>query len=85
MDYTSDPLSNQHPNARDYEELVSIYSHLDSSSDGGGSGGGGCFPPNSKRCRGAMPVADILAEIEMNEPASPMGSPGISSRTDGSV
>ncbi|MEK7166776.1 MAG: hypothetical protein AAB874_08265, partial [Patescibacteria group bacterium] len=30
MDYTSDPNSNQHPNAHDYEELELIYAHLDS-------------------------------------------------------
>lgn len=39
MDYTNDPdgtlynqLSNEHPNAHDYEELGIIYSHLDSTS-----------------------------------------------------
>ena len=31
MDYTSNPASNQHPNAHDYEELELIYAHLDSS------------------------------------------------------
>lgn len=30
MDYTSDPNTNQHPNAHDYEELETIYAHLDS-------------------------------------------------------
>lgn len=30
MDYTSDPSTNQHPNAHDYEELSIIYSHFDS-------------------------------------------------------
>src|SRR3989344_1849842 len=29
MDYTSDPASNQHPNAHDYEMLETIYAHLD--------------------------------------------------------
>jgi hypothetical protein len=29
MDYTSDPTTNQHPNQHDYDELVTIYSHLD--------------------------------------------------------
>ena len=40
MDYTSDPEgppSNEHPNQHDYDQLESIYSHL----DGGGGGGGG--------------------------------------------
>jgi hypothetical protein len=30
MDYTNDPSSNQHPNKHDYDELTTIYSHLDS-------------------------------------------------------
>lgn len=30
MDYTSNPGTNQHPNSHDYAQLVSIYSHLDS-------------------------------------------------------
>jgi hypothetical protein len=29
MDYTSDPSTNQHPNKHDYDELVTIYTHLD--------------------------------------------------------
>jgi hypothetical protein len=31
MDYTSDPASNQHPNAHDYDQLQTIYGHNDSS------------------------------------------------------
>ena len=30
MDYTNDPSTNQHPNTHDYDELVTIYAHLDS-------------------------------------------------------
>jgi len=30
MDYTRDPSTNQHPNQHDYDELVEIYTHLDS-------------------------------------------------------
>jgi hypothetical protein len=30
MDYTNSPSTNQHPNQHDYDQLVSIYSHLDS-------------------------------------------------------
>lgn len=30
MDYTSNPESNQHPNSHDYDQLLTIYSHLDS-------------------------------------------------------
>ena len=29
MDYSSDPVPNQHPNAHDYEQLETIYAHLD--------------------------------------------------------
>jgi len=29
MDYTSNPVGNEHPNAHDYEELESIYAHVD--------------------------------------------------------
>jgi hypothetical protein len=29
MDYTNDPSTNQHPNNHDYEELETIYAHLD--------------------------------------------------------
>lgn len=32
MDYTNDPSTNQHPNQHDYDLLVSIYSHTDSTS-----------------------------------------------------
>jgi hypothetical protein len=30
MDYTTNPTSNQHPNAHDYAELEEIYAHVDS-------------------------------------------------------
>ncbi len=29
MDYTNNPLSNQHPNQHDYDQLTAIYQHLD--------------------------------------------------------
>lgn len=56
MDYTNSPSSNQHPNRHDFDELETIYGHLDSfttviSSDGGGGGGGGggsCNPKSPK-------------------------------------
>lgn len=44
MDYTNDPATNQHPNQHDYDQLVAIYTHLDSTTtlvdpvDGGGKG-----------------------------------------------
>jgi hypothetical protein len=41
MDYTSDPSTNQHPNQHDYDELVTIYSHLDSTTTIGAIAPGG--------------------------------------------
>ncbi len=39
MDYTNDPSTNQHPNKHDYDELVTIYSHLDSTTTVGAAVG----------------------------------------------
>lgn len=46
MDYTSNPIDNQHPNAHDYDMLEQIYEHLDAvstvdQSSGIGTGGKG--------------------------------------------
>jgi len=37
MDYTNLPESNQHPNQHDYDQLVAIYSHLDTTTTVGAS------------------------------------------------
>jgi hypothetical protein len=37
MDYSNDPVPNQHPNTHDYDELETIYSHLDSTTTVGQS------------------------------------------------
>jgi hypothetical protein len=37
MDYTNNPSTNQHPNQHDYDELETIYSHVDSTSTVGSS------------------------------------------------
>ena len=67
MDYTADPdgpPSNLHPNQHDYDQLESIYSHLDGGGGGGGGGGRG-------RGRGAVPPGIF--------PAPPQGvAPGLS-------
>lgn len=44
MDYTDSPASNQHPNAHDYEQLTTIYTHLDAAPTGGGC------PPKKPGC-----------------------------------
>jgi hypothetical protein len=41
MDYTNNPSTNQHPNKHDYDQLVTIYSHLDSFSTVGSSAAAG--------------------------------------------
>ena len=48
MDYSSDPANNTTPNQHDYDELVTIYSHLDSSTTLGAS-----LPP------GASAASDV--------------------------
>jgi hypothetical protein len=40
MDYVSDPSGNEHPNPHDYDQLLAIYSHLDSTSTTSGSRAG---------------------------------------------
>ena len=50
MDYTSSPTDNEHPNAHDYEELDTIYAHLDSvttlTATSSASAGGGFGAPS---------------------------------------
>jgi hypothetical protein len=69
MDYTNDPdgsilgqLSNEHPNAHDYEMLQSIYAHLNDTSTGGGKGKGGGNGGGKK-------PADVGASVTLNGPA----------------
>lgn len=45
MDYTNNPGTNQHPNSHDYQELQTIYSHLDSSTTVGQSTANKAAPP----------------------------------------
>ena len=71
MDYTADPEgppSNEHPNQHDYDQLESIYSHLDG---GGGGGGGGGGRGGGGRGRGGVPPGVF--------PVPPQGvAPGLS-------
>jgi hypothetical protein len=62
MDYTSSPDSNQHPNGHDYEQLQTIYEHLDGGSGGGGGGGGGNCPPRNPHCQGSLGNAPPFSE-----------------------
>jgi hypothetical protein len=52
MDYTNDPSTNQHPNQHDYDELVTIYTHLDSTTTVGAAA-----PQTQAQSENASPVA----------------------------
>lgn len=45
MDYTNNPSSNQHPNQHDFDQLVTIYSHADSSTTVDQSAADASTPP----------------------------------------
>lgn len=47
MDYTNSPGSNQHPNGHDYDQLSSIYAHLDAGAASGGSAASAAPPAMS--------------------------------------
>jgi hypothetical protein len=44
MDYSSDPVPNQHPNRHDFDELEIIYAHLDSTTTVGAATAGSRAP-----------------------------------------
>ena len=57
MDYTNDPSTNQHPNQHDYDQLVSIYSHTDSTTTVGAalpSGASAASAGNDERSWGRL-------------------------------
>jgi len=59
MDYTNNPDSNQHPNQHDYDELLTIYSHLDGTTTVGQT-------VQSGPGKGKMPPA--MADIDISGP-----------------
>lgn len=73
MDYTNNPESNQHPNAHDYDELLTIYNHLESASSAGGRGNSGL---------GAVP-GDTPAEWGRAIHFDGYGRPDLFERIDG--
>ena len=60
MDYSNDPKPNQHPNTHDYDQLETIYAHVDET---GGSSGG---PPGRGNGRNRMPPA--MMDLELDGP-----------------
>jgi hypothetical protein len=68
MDYTNNPATNQHPNAHDYAQLETIYSHVDSSTTVGAE---------ITRGNGAEPDRDALGgavavqggDVDLNHPS----------------
>jgi len=59
MDYTNNPGTNQHPNQHDYDQLVTTYSHLDSTTTVGQT-------VQSGPGKGKMPPA--MADIDISGP-----------------
>jgi hypothetical protein len=64
MDYTNNPATNQHPNQHDYDQLESIYAHLDSTTTVGAE---------ITRGNGTQPGPDVAAgqagDVDLNEPS----------------
>jgi hypothetical protein len=54
MDYTNLPSTNQHPNAHDYAELVTIYSHLDSTTTVGAA-----LPPGVSQAQRNLVLSNV--------------------------
>jgi hypothetical protein len=69
MDYTSDPWSNQHPNQHDFEQLLAIYSHADSTSGGGSGGGGPGCKGGPKKCPNGSSVSELRAQLDLAAPS----------------
>jgi hypothetical protein len=65
MDYTSDPESNQHPNQHDYQQLESIYAHLDQEEvDDGGSN----CNPRSPKCNAGFDGPPAFDDLDLDGP-----------------
>ena len=67
MDYTSNPSTNQHPNAHDYQELEIIYAHLDSTSTIGAE-----LPFSNGVESGAGATSSVgtpQGDVDLNEPS----------------
>lgn len=73
MDYTSDPASNQHPNDHDYDQLETMYAHLDGS---GGGGGGGTCNPRSPKCNNGADDAFTFRTVGQSRPTQSAAEPG---------
>jgi hypothetical protein len=70
MDYSTSSTS-QHPNSHDYQQLSSMYGHLDgyntyAGADGGGGGGGTCRGPSWK-CGGSGSPDDFGQLVSSSE------------------
>ena len=57
MDYQDPPY--EHPNSHDFEQLESIYGHLDSYDSYSGGGDGGCNAPPGKGCNKSGANGDV--------------------------
>lgn len=64
MDYSYDPVPNQHPDQHDYSMLDSIYAHL----DGGTGGGGSSCNPKSPKCQARFQGPPAMNNIDLDGP-----------------
>ena len=67
MDYTNNPSTNQHPNQHDYDQLVTIYSHLDSTTTVASSISQSPSRGNSKPAAHNTPT--VADDIDTSNPA----------------
>lgn len=69
MDYTNSPNSNQHPNAHDYNQLETIYSHLDSTTTVGALAD---YVDSATTAGGSQPEGAfaVVDQLDQNHPAA---------------
>jgi hypothetical protein len=67
MDYTNDPLVNQHPNQHDYDTMTEMYAHLNETDGGSGGPGNGNGGGNGN---GKGKPSGVGANIDLNDPSS---------------
>jgi hypothetical protein len=74
MDYADDPTDSQAPNAHDYQQLATIYGHLDSYNSYD-DGTGGTTPCKGKKCNKAAPPMGVRVKTGKNYEMWAVGRP----------
>jgi hypothetical protein len=65
MDYTVNPILNQHPDDHDYDQLALIYNHLELGNDD--DGGGNCNP-RSPKCNAGFDGPPAFDDLDLDGP-----------------